>query len=315
MDTSTLPSSTDAYNALQAFNSSRPTATDYISKANSQYNIPQDQQEVTGLQGTLNNLTSSLQAVAPSVVGRTSGTFTTAGQQSALINKEQAPIATNIGNTGTTLTTAQGTQSHDEQLAGQMVQALLGQDATKYQGLMDTYTAASGAEQAAEAKREHDADLAEKAREADLSANSSGGSSDIAAIIAAMNAGNKTGGTALDPTEQYAVNNVNDIIKKTGGDANALISDYAATAVSANKGNAADKAKLQAYAAARPDLFGSGGSGLSKANALVSNWGVSTAPAPKPAVTTQVANFATQPGLGNLSTGNALNNLKSWFGL
>lgn len=253
MDTSTLPSAADAYGALQAFNSSRPSATDYISKANTQYNIPQDQQEVTGLQGTLNNLTSSLQAVAPSVIGRTSGTFTTAGQQSALVNKEQAPIATNISNTGTSLSTAQGTQSHDEQLASQMVQALLGQDATKYQGLMDSYNASTDAEKAAEQKREFDAQAAEQAREFNLTPHGTGGS-DISDLINAMNGGNSA--TAADPTQNPLYKQV--FFQPNGqkwGDQQ-LISDYNATYKSAQYGNARDQQKIALYKAIRPDLFG-----------------------------------------------------------
>lgn len=294
MDASTLPSSTAAYGALQAFNSSRPSATDYISKANSQYNIPADQQQVTGLQGTLNNLNSSLQAVAPSVQGRTSGTFTTAGQQSALINKEQAPIATNINSTGTSLGQAQGVQSHDEQLAAQMVQALLGSDATKYQGLMDTYGAATDAEKSAEQKREFDAQAAEQAREFNLTPRGLSGS-DTQSIIDAIKAAQGGGGGATNPADQASFNDVLNRIKTAGNNTDALISDYAATKVSADRGNAGDKAKLQAYALNAPSLFGNGGSALSKVNALVSGWGKPAATSKTP-VATPFVNKVASPG-------------------
>lgn len=279
--TPTLPSSADAYTALQGFNSTRPAATDYISKANSQYNIPQDQQQVSGLQDSVNNLTSSLRGVAPSVMGRTAGTFTTAGQQSALINKEQAPIATNLTDTNTALGSAQTNQGHDEQLASTLVQALLGQDNTKYQGLLDTYNAASGSEKEREAEKEFQASqaleqqkLAETTREFNLTPRATSASDYTQQLLDFMK-GQQGGNSSpqLNNTEQQAVNEVNDRIKGAGGNTDAILSDYAATKISADNGNAGDKAKLQAYALAKPSLFGAGGSALSKVNALISTWG------------------------------------------
>lgn len=279
MDTSTLPSTTDAYNALQSFNSTRPGATDYIDKANTQYNIPQDQQQVSGLQGAVNNLTQSLRGVAPSVQGRTAGTFTTAGQQSALINKEQAPIATSLTDTGTQLGQAQNTQGHDEQLASQIVQALLSQDNTKYQSLLDTYNSAQSAAQQAEAVKEFQASqaleqqkLAETKRQFDLTPRGGSGS-DTAALIAALQGGK---GGALDPVDQAAFDDVHNRITAANGNNSSLISDYAATKVSADRGNAGDKAKLQAYALAAPSLFGTGGTALPQVSTLVKNWGSPT---------------------------------------
>lgn len=283
--TPTLPSSADAYSALQGFDSTRPTATDYISKANSQYNVPQDQQQVSGLQGSINNLTQSLQGVAPSVQGRTSGTFTTAGQQSALINKEQAPIATDISNENSSLGTAQTNQAHDEDLANQMVQALLGQDNTKYQGLLDTYNAASGSEKEQEAEKEFQASqaleqqkLAETTREFNLTpraASASDYTQQLLDFMKGQQGGNSS--SQLNNGEQQAVNEVNDRIKGAGANTDALLSDYAATKISADNGDAGDKAKLQAYALAKPSLFGAGGSALSKVNALISTWGTGSA--------------------------------------
>ena len=264
MDTSTLPSTTDAYNALQSFNSTRPAATDYITKANAQYNIPQDQQQVSGLQGAVNNLTSSLQAVAPSVQGRTSGTFTTAGQQSALINKEQAPISTNLTNTTNALGGAQSVQSHDQTLANQMVQALLGQDSTKYQGLLDTYNAAQSASQQAEARKQFDATqaleqqkLAETQREFNLTPHGTAADSTgalLAALMAPKTAATPAAPvtTGTNPIEQAAYN---DVAGRKGQSDKQLLSDFNATAVSANKGNQQDRLKVQFYQQLFPSLF------------------------------------------------------------
>lgn len=82
--------------------------------------IPAAQQQVSGLRGAINNTTSLLQQVAPSVMGRTQNSLVTSAQADAQIANGQAPLNTqlNTENTDysnansdlTNLTNEQGTE-------------------------------------------------------------------------------------------------------------------------------------------------------------------------------------------------------------
>lgn len=174
-----MPPVQDAYNALQSFNSARPQATDYINQANDKYNVKGQQQAVGNLQSLVNNLQSSAAAVAPSVTGRTSGTFTTEGQRQALVAKEQQPILGSLNQQQTALGNAYNQQSDAETMANQMASTLMNQDQQKYQTLMDQYNASNAADQftkqqqsaaaaLAEQQRQYNATLAENQRQFNL---------------------------------------------------------------------------------------------------------------------------------------------------
>lgn len=141
------PNATDAYNQLQSFSSSRPAATSYLDQANQKYGVDAANTQVSGLQTTIGNLQNAAAAVAPSVAGRTSGTFTTQGQRDALVNREQAPIITNLNSQGQQLGQAQSAQQQAQAMAGQFANGLAAQDQQKYQSLLDNYNAANAADQ------------------------------------------------------------------------------------------------------------------------------------------------------------------------
>lgn len=141
------PSASSAYQALNNFNSSRPSGTDYINKANDQYGITGLNQGVQNLQSLVGNLTNAAAAVAPSVAGLTSGTFTTQAQRDALTAKRQAPIVANLGQQQQALGQQQTAQGNAESMANQMASGLMNQDQQKYQSLLDQYNAANAADQ------------------------------------------------------------------------------------------------------------------------------------------------------------------------
>lgn len=242
------PSSATALQSLNDFSSTRKSATDITNDANTQYDIPGYTTRLSKLRGLVGNLTSSVEAVDPSVTGRTSGSFVTEGQRQALVNKEQAPILTNLAKeqnaygqeeTGynTALTSANGLAS-----------MLMAQDQNKYQSLLDQYNASAAAEKAAEEKRQYDTTLAENARQFNATPHGSSDSGiDLSGIIGAL-----TGGSSSQSPQEVAYQNVQRFLK--GNDAS-IRSDYAATLKSANNGNAVDKIKVQLYNQARPDLF------------------------------------------------------------
>lgn len=154
------PSSATAYQALQGFQA--PSAQDVLSQANDQFGVGADQTRVSDLRGAVANLNTSLNAVDPSVTGRTSGTFTTEAQRSALVNKEQAPIQTNLTARGADLTNANSDLSTATGNSTNLASAIMSQNQNQYQKLLDQYNAASDAEKQQEATREFNASLAEK---------------------------------------------------------------------------------------------------------------------------------------------------------
>lgn len=160
-----------------------------MQQANTQYDVGGSQTRLSALKGIVGNLQSSVEAVDPSVTGRTSGTFTTEGQRSALVSKEQAPILTNLNKQQGALTSEQGDLTQKQTLASQMASALLSDDKQKYQRLLDQYNASTAQDAADEQKRQYEANLAEQKRQFDISAaapkasskggSSSGGSSKV----------------------------------------------------------------------------------------------------------------------------------------
>lgn len=142
-----LPSVKDAYSALNSFNSSRPSASSYMTQANNQYGVDAANKQVTNLQSLVGNLQNAAAAVAPSVAGRTAGTFTTQAQRDALISREQQPILTNLNQENQSLGQAQSAQGQAQGMAQQMANTLYAQDQQKYQSLLDQYNAANAADQ------------------------------------------------------------------------------------------------------------------------------------------------------------------------
>src|SRR5260221_14221035 len=123
-----IPSASSAYQQLQSFGSGVPSAEGYLNQANNQYNVGGATSAVNNLQSLVGNLTNAAAAVAPSVQGLTSGTFTTAAQQQALINKEQQPIIANLSNQQQALGQAQSQQSNAENMANQLASNMSAQD-------------------------------------------------------------------------------------------------------------------------------------------------------------------------------------------
>lgn len=247
------PSASDAFNALQSFNSSRPAAGDYIKQANDQYGVSGLQGNVSNLQGLVGNLQNAVAAVNPSVTGRTSGNFTTEGQRSALVNREQAPILTNLGQQQTGLTNAQSNLSNAQGLSSQMASALMQGDQAKYQGLLDQYNAAESADQ-------YNRTLAEQQRQFNLTPRGTSGGSglDLSSLFggdtstAPGGAGHVSSAyTATNPTQAIANAGMADIQRFTQNPQSAL-SDFKATLSSAVRGNINDKAKVAAYFKANP---------------------------------------------------------------
>lgn len=150
---------------------------DALNTANNNYDVGGSTARLSALKGIVGNLQNSVEAVDPSVTGRTSGTFTTEGQRQALVSKEQAPILGNLNKQQSAYSSEQQDNTQKQALASQMAAALLSDDKNKYQRLLDQYNQSSAEDAAAEQRRQADVQaqqfqqtLAENKRQADMSA-------------------------------------------------------------------------------------------------------------------------------------------------
>lgn len=280
-----LPSSSQAFSSLQDFSKKRRSTQDLQGEADSKYNVAGQTSRLSNLRTLVGNLESSVEQVDPSVTGRLAGGFATEGQRSALVNRERAPILSDLGKQQGALGDAQNDFATSSSLASQMVQNARSDDDTQYQRLLDEYNGANAAEQATEAKRQFDANLAlEKSK---IPAASSG--YDIGSILSSLGLGGGTtkakaaaGGT---DTNQKAYNDVKGLLSKGSS---RIQQEYDAIKKSASFGNAYDKIKLslieQLYPAAK-------------------NFGKNTVSLSKPVLSTIPLN--TTPKYSGLSVGNA----------
>jgi hypothetical protein len=162
------PSTQSALDSVTNYKQLDPTAA--ASTANTTYDVSGKQSRLSALQGLVGNLQSSVEAVDPSVTGRTSGTFTTEAQRSALVSKERAPILNSLSKEQGVASAAQGDLTQSQSLASQMASSLLSGDKQKYQQLLDTYNTLSAQDKQAEAKAEADRTFQEQQRQFNVSA-------------------------------------------------------------------------------------------------------------------------------------------------
>jgi len=244
------PSSQAAYQSLQAFKPRE--AKDVMGEAEAKYDITGKKDRLSSLRGLVGNLQSSVEAVDPSVTARTSGTFTTEGQRSALVNRERQPILGSLAKEQQALGIEQQGFAESQNLATQMASALMNQDQTTYQRLLDQYNASLASEQAAEAKRQYEATMAEQRRQFDeqqkaARAAASGGRYTIDPNLV-NNPPAKTTNTssAVNPLLQDAYS---EVVKRFEQQSPTdVIGDYVSTYRGFQAGNERDRLKLQLYA-------------------------------------------------------------------
>lgn len=190
-----------------------------LNNANTQYGVGESQTRLSALKGLVGNLQSSVEAVDPSVTGRTTGTFTTEGQRQALVSKEQAPILGNLSKQQGALTSEQGDLTQKQTLASQMASALISDDRQKYQRLLDQYNASSAEDAAAEQKRQVEAAAAESTRQFNAQ---------LAASSAAKSAGSAKTPSAADTKSAVQQHVTSQLASSTGSDGHVSNETWAA---------------------------------------------------------------------------------------
>jgi hypothetical protein len=83
------------------YDSKRVTSVDAMNEAAAQFGLPEIRKNVAGMRTTIANTQNSLNAVDPSVTGRTQGSLVTEAQRQRQVANERAPIAEQLqGQTG-----------------------------------------------------------------------------------------------------------------------------------------------------------------------------------------------------------------------
>lgn len=143
---------------IQSFNASAQNPNDVLTAAQNKYGTDQSRQRLVGLRSAIMGTEGALNAVDPSVTGRTSNSLVTEAQRSRMVANERAPIAEQYSQQQGALTNENANLSDLSARAAQEAQATLtGQDSKRsaLQSLYDTLY-----------KREQDAIAQQKAEQA-----------------------------------------------------------------------------------------------------------------------------------------------------
>lgn len=165
--------SSSALKQLQDFQGSRKNPTAYFDEAQNGLGVGAAGQQANDLRNVVRNTQTSLRGVDASVAGRTGGSLVTDAQRSRLVNLERAPIADNLNDQLTGYGDAMSNYRDLLSQAGSKASMLYQGDADKEAALRGNYEAIFGREQAAEAVRQFNEQLAmQKANAARAAAGS-----------------------------------------------------------------------------------------------------------------------------------------------
>lgn len=251
--TQTPTTSDEALQQLNSYQNGLQTPQQALTAAQGQYGTQQAQQTVQGLRQAIQNTTSMLNNVAPSVQGRTGNSLVTSAQANQIINNEQAPISNELAGQNTAYSNANDDYQKDEAeseaaandtLTGQ--QSQLGYLQNIYN---DLYT-----------KEKDASDLAEQQRESDAAtkAASGGGISLGGSSLGTDDSTSSAAAPSVAAQKSQAAQWVNQFINS--GNATTILNNLTGAMKSANNGNQLDAMKLELARAAYPGYFNSDGS-------------------------------------------------------
>lgn len=219
---------------LADYDKNRKNSVDVLNEAMGKYGVPEIRSRVSGLRTTLANTESALNAVDPSVTGRTSGSLVTEAQRSKQVANERAPIADQYGQQSRALGDATSNLSDQERAAQLLAQSQLSDYETGRNALSSRYQLAVDNESEQRRRVEADREFALK-----QAASAPSGYSFNTTPQPTNTAQAST--PAVDPQQQKAYNDVKNLLSK---DAARIQQEYNAIKKSAGFGNAYDKVKL-----------------------------------------------------------------------
>jgi site-specific DNA-cytosine methylase len=233
---------------LADYDAKRKSSVDVLNEAMSKYGVPEIRSRVSGLRTTLSNTENALNAIDPSVTGRTQGSLVTEAQRSKQVANERAPIAEQYGTFSRSLGDAQSDLSDQERAAQVLAEGQLNDYESGRQALAGRYQLATDREN--EQRRQLEADRAYQLQ-----------SQEAARQAKAASAGYNFGGatasatpsTKADPyasvNKQGATNAMVGLFKTN--DAALVQKTINAITSSAKNGNLYDKYKLELLQAYR----------------------------------------------------------------
>lgn len=158
-----MDSSANLYKQLTDYDANRKNSVDVLNDAMSKYGIPEIRSRVAGLRTTLSNTESALNAVDPSVTGRTQGSLVTEAQRSKQVANERAPITEQYGQQSRALGTESANLSDNLSAAQLLAQNSISDYDKGRSAIADKYGYALNAEQ--EQRRREEADRAFRLQE------------------------------------------------------------------------------------------------------------------------------------------------------
>ena len=238
-----MATSAQLANDIATYDKNRVTSADALNQALGQYGVPEIRKTVSGLRTSVDNTTNALNAVDPSVTGRTQGSLVTEAQRQRQVANERAPIAGQLDTQGRNLSTQQ--QSLQDALGMATTQASnrVNDYNTGRSALQSQYESTFQREQAAAAEAARQAAFAEQQRQFNEQLRASQAAS-RAAASSGYGLGGGGGSTAAPSIQDQAYKNVQSFLAQGR---KAAESDYWATKASADRGNAMDKIKIQIY--------------------------------------------------------------------
>lgn len=170
------------FNQLQDYDKNRKSSVDVLNDAMGKYGVPEIRSRVSGLRTTLSNTENALNAVDPSVTGRTQGSLVSEAQRQKQVANERAPIAQQYGEQTKALGNESANLSDQLQAAQLLAQNQVSDYDRGRQALSSQYDAVLGRE--AEKRRREEADRAyqfqvQAANDARRAASGSGASPSI----------------------------------------------------------------------------------------------------------------------------------------
>lgn len=258
--------SQEALSAFQQFQAGAKNPADILAAQQQQFGVNAAQQNVQGLRGAVANTTKLLNNIAPSVMGRTSGSLVTSAQAGRQVQNESAPVATNLNQQNNALgtatqdyNTAESQASNAANLAyqGQQDQLSYLQNVynTLYQREQDAAKAAAEQRAEQEAIRQFNESL-----KASRSASASSGSSAASPSFSAGGSGGGTTPAAKDPNAALKQQATQAIASLFGtGNKTVITNTINAIKKSAGYGNTYDQLKLQLIQSLHPEYLKSSG--------------------------------------------------------
>lgn len=251
---------------IQDYDSKRKSSADLLNEALAEKGVPEIRDRVANLRTTLTNTENALNAVDPSVTGRTSRSLVTEAQRQRMVANERQPLAQQYGEQERAFGNESSNLTTMETAARQIAEGRINDYTVGRQALQSQYDVALARE--LEQRRREEADRAYQLQQQQLA--------EAKRQATAASTGYSLGGgyspaapqSSGNTVKNRAVADVGQLMARKG--TKDFYQEVNAIAKSAGYGNAYDQAKLELIRAAQPGLFNSNGSlNVGRINALL----------------------------------------------